>query len=318
LYLRDLGTSGLRVGVIGLGCAPMSGSYNLEDRDDSESIAVIRRAVELGVTLLDTSDVYGPFTNELLLGRATRRIRDQVVLATKGGLVKPADGSYVSSKDARPESLRRAVDASLRRLQTDYIDLYQLHRVDPGVPIEESWGAMKEIVEAGKARAIGLSEVTVEQLARAALIHPVATVQSELSLWTRDPLVNGVLDWCASNGTGFLAYAPLGRGFLTGTVRDDQFGAGDYRSEMPRFRQPAIEENKRILEIIQAVAHNHAASLAQVSLAWIIAQGDNIVSIPGTKRLRWLEENAAAASVTLGREDLRALDNMPGPVSPRY
>ena len=318
MRLRDLGTSGLRVGVIGLGCAPMSGSYNLEDRDDRESIAVIRRAVELGVTLLDTSDVYGPFANELLLGRATQGIRDQVVIATKGGLVKPADGSYVSSNDARPESLRRAVDASLRRLKTDYVDLYQLHRVDPRVPLEESWGSMKEIVRVGKARAIGLSEVTVEQLARAALIHPVATVQSELSLWTRDALVNGVLDWCKNNGSGFLAYAPLGRGFLTGKVRDAQFGAGDYRSEMPRFRQQAIEENKKILEVIQAIAGNHGASLAQVSLAWIVAQGGNIVPIPGTKRLRWLEENTAAAALTLAREELRALDNMPEPASPRY
>jgi aryl-alcohol dehydrogenase-like predicted oxidoreductase len=318
MRLRNLGRSGLRVGVIGLGCAPMSGSYNLEDRDDHESIAVIRRAVELGVTLLDTSDVYGPFANELLLGRATQGIRDQVVIATKGGLVKPADGSYVSSNDARPESLMRAVDASLRRLKTDHIDLYQLHRLDPGVPLEESWGTMREIVEAGKARAIGLSEVTVEQLARAARLHPVGTVQSELSLWTRDALGNGVLDWCKNNGSGFLAYAPLGRGFLTGKVRDAQFGAGDCRSEMPRFRQQAIEENKKLLEVIQAVARNHGASLAQVSLAWIIAQGDNIVPIPGTKRLRWLEENAAAAALTLTREELRALDNMPEPVSPRY
>jgi len=296
----------------------MSGSYNLEDRDDRESIAVIRRAVELGVTLLDTSDVYGPFANEVLLGQATVGIRDQVVIATKGGLVKPADGCYVSSNDARPESLRRAVDASLRRLKTDYVDLYQLHRVDPRVPLEESWGSMKEIVRVGKARAIGLSEVTVEQLARAALIHPVATVQSELSLWTRDALVNGVLDWCKDNGSGFLAYAPLGRGFLTGKVRDAQFGAGDYRSEMPRFRQQAIEENKKILEVIQAIAGNHGASLAQVSLAWIVAQGGNIVPIPGTKRLRWLEENTAAAALTLAREELRALDNMPEPASPRY
>jgi aryl-alcohol dehydrogenase-like predicted oxidoreductase len=210
------------------------------------------------------------------------------------------------------------VDASLRRLKTDYVDLYQLHRVDPRVPLEESWGSMKEIVRVGKARAIGLSEVTVEQLARAALIHPVATVQSELSLWTRDALVNGVLDWCKDNGSGFLAYAPLGRGFLTGKVRDAQFGAGDYRSEMPRFRQQAIEENKKILEVIQAIAGNHGASLAQVSLAWIVAQGGNIVPIPGTKRLRWLEENTAAAALTLAREELRALDNMPEPASPRY
>jgi aryl-alcohol dehydrogenase-like predicted oxidoreductase len=296
----------------------MSGSYNLQDRDDRESIGVIRRAVELGVTLLDTSDVYGPSANEELLGRATRGIRDQVVLATKGGLVKPAGGSYVSARDARPESLRRAVDDSLARLHTDYVDLYQLHRVDPQVPIEESWGAMAEIVQAGKARAIGLSEVTVEQLARVARIHPVATVQSELSLWTRDALSNGVLDWCENNGSGFLAYAPLGRGFLTGTVRSDQFGVGDYRSEMPRFKQHAIDENQEILEVIQAVARKHEASLAQVSLAWIIAQGGNVVPIPGTKRRRWLEENAAAAAVTLTDEDLRALDSLPQPVSPRY
>jgi len=314
---RRLPAAGLEVGAVGLGCMSMSWAYGASERDDARSIDVIRRALDIGVTLLDTADMYGPFTNELLVGRALEGRREAAVLATKCGFVVDDAATYAVSRNGRPEHVRAAVDASLRRLRTDWIDLYQLHRVDEDVPIEETWGAMSELVGAGKVRAIGLSEVTVAQLDRAQAVHPVATVQSELSLWTRDALAE-VLPWCAAHGTGFIPFAPLGRGFLTGTVTPESFGADDWRARNPRFAVEALEQNRAITDAVAAVAGRVGCTPAQLAIAWTLAQGPHVVPIPGTKRLAYLEENAAAAEVELSRSDLAELDALPAPAQPRY
>ena len=316
---RRLGSSDLEVGPIGLGCMGMSWAYGIGDRDEARSIAVIQRAIDLGVTLIDTADVYGPFTNEELVGRALAGRRDEVVLATKCGLV--VDGTEAEGwqirRDGRPEHVHAAIDASLRRLGTDHVDLYQLHRTDPEVPVEETWGAMAETVAQGKAKAIGLSEVTVEQLDRAQAIHPVATVQSEFSLWTRDRLED-VLPWCRKHGATLIPYAPLGRGYLTGTVTAASFDDRDFRSRNPRFTREALEANLAIVDRVKAVADRLGATPAQVALAWVLAQDERIVPIPGTKRVERLEENAAAAGLALGPEDRQELDAIPPPVGARY
>jgi aryl-alcohol dehydrogenase-like predicted oxidoreductase len=261
--------------------------------------------------------MYGPFTNEELVGRAIEGRRDEVVLATKCGLVVEDVAEYVMRNDGRPEHVREAVDASLRRLRTDFIDLYQLHRVDPEVPLEETWGAMAELVAAGKVGAIGLSEVSVSELERAQAIHPVASVQSEGSLWTRDAFAE-VVPWCAEHGAAFLPFAPLGRGFLTGALAPQTFPPGDFRKNNPRFQPAAMDANAVLVERVKAVARRHDATPAQVALAWLLAQGDHVVPIPGTKRRSRLEENAAAADVQLGAEDLAELDALPAPVGERY
>lgn len=292
----------------------MSYAYGAAERDDEQSRAVLHRALDLGVTLIDTADVYGPFTNEELVGSALAGRRDEAFLATKCGLLLGPDGIV---RDGRPEHVRVALDASLRRLGTDRVDLWQLHRVDPAVPVEETWGAMAEQVAAGKALALGMSEVGVEELTRAAAVHPVATVQSELSLWTRDPLPE-VLPWCAENGAGFLAFSPLGRGFLTGTLAPGSFDDGDFRARNPRFTPEAMAANTALVEQVRAVAGRVGATPAQVSLAWVLAQGEHVVPIPGTKKLRYLEENAASATVTLTADDLAELDALPAPVGARY
>jgi aryl-alcohol dehydrogenase-like predicted oxidoreductase len=314
---RQLPAAGLEVGAVGLGCMSMSWAYGASERDDARSIDVIRRALDLGVTLLDTADMYGPFTNELLVGRALEGRREAAVLATKCGFVVDDAATYSVSRNGRPEHVRAAVDASLRRLRTDWIDLYQLHRVDEDVPIEETWGAMSELVDAGKVRAIGLSEVTVAELDRAQAVHPVATVQSELSLWTRDALAE-VLPWCAAHGAGFIPFAPLGRGFLTGTVTPDSFGADDWRARNPRFAVEALEQNRAITDAVAAVAGRVGCTPAQLAIAWTLAQGPHVVPIPGTKRLAYVEENAAAAEVELSRSELDELDALPAPAQPRY
>jgi aryl-alcohol dehydrogenase-like predicted oxidoreductase len=299
----------------------MTWAYNPEDRDAAESIATIHRALELGVTFLDTADMYGPFTNEELVGRAISSHpprRDEAVLATKAGLVVESTDPIQMRRDGRPEHIRAAIDASLRRLQTDRVDLYQLHRVDEDVPLEETWGAMAETVAAGKAGAIGLSEVSVGELERAHAIHPVASVQSELSLWTRDPL-DGVLDWCAEHGAAFIPFSPLGRGFLTGRLDSSaSFASGDFRSGLPRFADAARAKNEAIVDAVRAVAERRGAQPSQVALAWVLAQGDHVVPIPGTRRRRWLEENAAAANVVLAAADLAELDALPAPEGARY
>lgn len=307
---------GLSVGAIGLGCMGMTHAYTSSPRDEAESIRVIHRAIDLGVTLIDTSDVYGPFTNEELVGRALRGRRDEVVLATKVGLVIPPGGPLEMYRDGRPEHIRQAVKESLRRLGTDRVDLYQLHRIDEKVPLEESWGALAELVEQGLVGAIGLSEVGVGEIERAHAIHPVATVQNELSLWTRD---DAVVAWTADHGVGHIPFSPLGRGFLTGRyTSSDAFAEDDFRSRLPRFSESALAANLAIVERVREVAARNDATPGQVALAWVLAQGEHVVPIPGTKRLSYLEENVAAAGIKLSADDLRELDSVPPPVGERY
>lgn len=311
---RHLGSGGPEVGALGLGCMGMSWAYGPSERDDSVSREVLRRALDLGVTLIDTADVYGPFTNEELVGAGLAGRRDEAFLATKCGLVTGPDGM---GRNGTPEHVRAAIDASLRRLGTDRVDLWQLHRVDPEVPVEETWGAMAEQVSAGKALALGMSEVGVDELDAAHAIHPVSTVQSELSLWTRDPLTE-VLPWCEAHGAGFLPFSPLGRGFLTGTISAGSFGETDFRARNPRFTAEAMAANASLVETVRAVADRLDATPAQVAIAWVLAQGPHVVPIPGTKKLHWLEQNAAAADLVLSPADLAELDALPAPVGARY
>jgi len=295
----------------------MTWAYGAADRDEAASIATIHRALELGVTLLDTADMYGPFTNEELVGRAIAGRRDEVVLATKCGLEVEDAGEYVLRRNGRPEHVRSAIDGSLRRLGTDFVDLYQLHRVDPEVPLEDTWGAMAELVAQGKVGAIGMSEVSVAELERAQAVHPVASVQSEGSLWTREAFAE-VVPWCAEHGAAFLPFAPLGRGFLTGALTSQAFPSGDFRKNNPRFQPEAMDANAALVEMVKRVAARLDATPAQVALAWLLAQGEHVLPIPGTKKRVRLEENAAAAALALSAEDLVDLDAMPDPVGSRY
>jgi len=310
---RRIGSGGFEVGAVGLGCMPMTGSYGAGDEE--QAVAAIHRGLELGVSLLDTADVYGPYTNELLVGRAIAARRAEVVLASKCGLIaQPGIGML---RNGRPEHIRKACDASLRRLQVDQLDLYQLHRVDPEVQVEDSWGAMADLVRAGKVRGIGMSEVGVDQLRRATSVFPVTTVQSELSLWTRDALPE-VLPWCRERGVGFLAFAPLGRGFLTGTLPADGFPAGDFRAGNPRFTPEAMAANRPIARAVARIAKRYDVTAAQVALAWVLAQGEHVVPIPGSRRAEHVAENAAAAHLVLDAADLATLDALPAPVGARY
>ena len=308
----------LEVSAIGLGCMPMSWAYNVADADPAEVEATLHRAVELGITLLDTADVYGPFTNEEIIREYVVRsgLRDRVVIATKAGLV-PIDATTYG-RDGSAAHIRAACDASLQRLGVDTIDLYQLHRVDPEVPLEETWGAMAELVAEGNVRYLGLSEATVDEIVLADSLHPVSSVQSELSLWTDENIVNGVLAFTQERGIGFLAYCPLGRGFLTGALSAEAIGDGDFRSANPRFTAEAMAANAAIVDGVREVADRHGATPAQVALAWVLAQGRHVVPIPGTKRRRWLEENAAAAELVLDPADLADLAALPASVAPRY
>jgi aryl-alcohol dehydrogenase-like predicted oxidoreductase len=315
---RRLGQDGPVVGDIGLGCMGMSQSYGDDsERDDDTSVAVIHRAIDLGCTLLDTADIYGPWHNERLVGRAISARRDEVVLATKCGIVPVDPPTRRMHPDGRPLHIRMACDASLSRLGVDVIDLYQLHRPDPHVPVADSIGAMADLVTAGKVRAIGVSEFSVAQLDEAMAVHPITTVQSELSLWTRDPL-DAVLPWCRANGVGFLPFSPLGRGYLTGALAGVTFAASDFRRANPRFSAEARAANQAIVDGIRAVADRHGATAGQVSLAWTLAQGEHVVPIPGTKRLAYLEENLGAAGLALSPQDLAELDALPQPVGSRY
>ena len=308
----------LQVSAVGLGCMPMSWAYNVAEADPAEVEATLHRAVELGITLLDTADVYGPFTNEEIIREYVVRagLRDRVAIATKVGLV-PIDATTYG-RNGTPEHIRAACDASLGRLGVETIDPYQLHRVDPEVPIEETWGAMAELVGAGKVRYLGLSEASVEEIVAADAVHPVSSVQSELSLWTDENVANGVLALTEERGIGFLAYCPLGRGFLTGALTADTIGEGDYRSANPRFTPEAMAANAAIVDGVRVIAERRRVTPAQVALAWVLAQGDHVVPIPGTKRRRWLEENAAAADLVLEPEDLADIAALPPSVAPRY
>jgi aryl-alcohol dehydrogenase-like predicted oxidoreductase len=316
----DLGSQGLRVGRQGLGCMGMSEFYGTGD--DTESIATIHRALDLGVTLLDTADMYGPFTNERLVGSAIAGRRDEVIVATKFGNVRDPDDPTNRSINGRPEYVRQACDASLQRLGVDHIDLYYQHRVDRDTPIEDTVGAMAELVIAGKVRYLGLSEASPETIRRAHAVHPISALQTEYSIWSREP-ESEIIPTIRELGIGFVPYSPLGRGFLTGAVRSvDQLEEDDFRRFSPRFQGDNLEANIRIVEVIDRVAKGIGAAPAQVALAWLQAQGANVesglVPIPGTKRRRYLEENVASLEVTLSAEALRELNEVAPPVGDRY
>ena len=301
---RRLGTQGLEVSALGLGCMGMSEFYGTTD--EGEAVATIHRALELGIDFLDTADMYGRGANEKLVGKAIAGRRDEVVLATKFGNVRNDDGSREIRGDA--EYVRQACEASLERLGVDHVDLYYQHRVDVRVPIEETVGAMAELVEAGKVRYLGLSEASPETIRRAHAVHPIAALQSEYSLWTRDPEA-GVLATCRELGIGFVAYSPLGRGFLTGQIRSaDGFAEGDFRGYLPRFQGENLEHNLELVAQVEELAAEKGRTPGQIALAWVLARGDDVVPIPGTKRRAYLEENAEAADVELTDEELERLE----------
>jgi len=309
MITRQLGHRGPLVSAIGLGCMGMSDFYTT-GVNEQEAIATLHRAVELGVTLFDTADMYGPYTNEELLGRALHGKRENIFLATKFGLVRRSD-PHARGVNGRPEYVRQSVEGSLKRLDTDYLDLYYQHRIDPQVPVEETIGAMAELVKAGKVRHIGLSEASAETIQRAHAVHPLAAVQSEYSLWSRDPEHNGVLDTCRRLGIAFVAYSPLGRGFLTGELKSpDDFAADDYRRFSPRFQADNFHRNLALVDRVKALAADKHISAAQLALAWVLAQGDHVIPIPGTKQRKYLESNVAAAAVALSGEELAHLDEI--------
>jgi aryl-alcohol dehydrogenase-like predicted oxidoreductase len=302
---RKLGNHGLTVSELGLGCMGMSEFYG--EGDDEESIATIHRALELGVNLLDTADAYGPFTNEQLVGRAIADRRDQVVLATKFGNVRGPNGERLGVR-GDPDYVREACDGSLRRLGVDHIDLYYQHRVDPNTPIEETVGAMKELVEQGKVRYLGLSEAAPGTIRRAHEVHPISALQTEYSLWTRDP-EDEVLPTVRELGIGFVAYSPLGRGFLSGQIQSpDDFAEDDFRRANPRFQGENFQRNLQLVERVEEIAAEKDVTPGQLAIAWLLHQGEDIVPIPGTKRRKYLEENVAAADVSLSRDDLQRID----------
>ncbi|TLS47348.1 aldo/keto reductase [Streptomyces montanus] len=310
---RTLGRDGVTVSAEGLGCMGMTFGYG--DSDEAEAIATVHRALEAGVTLLDTADMYGPFTNEALVGRAVRGRRDQVVLASKVGNEIGADGKLTGSLNGRPEYIKQAVEGSLGRLGTDHLDLYYLHRIDPAVPVEESVGAMAELVAAGKVRHIGVSEASAGTIRRAHATHPLAAVQTEYSLFTRDVETNGVLDTVRELGIGFVAYSPLGRGFLTGGIRSQQdIPQGlDFRRFSPRFAEDNLRRNLPVVDALTTLAQLLGISATQLALAWVLSRGQDVVAIPGTKRRKYLEENLGAVDVSLSADALAEIERIAPP-----
>jgi aryl-alcohol dehydrogenase-like predicted oxidoreductase len=308
MQTRRLGRTGLTVSALGLGCMGMSEFYG--PGDEAEALATINRAIELGCTFLDTADMYGPYTNEELVGRAIRGKRDRVVLATKFGIMRDPQSRMVRGISGAPDYVRSACDGSLKRLGVDTIDLYYQHRVDPTVPIEDTVGAMTELVHAGKVRYLGLSEAGPETIRRANAVHPITALQTEYSLWTRDP-EDGVLATCRELGVGFVAYSPLGRGFLTGQIkRFDDLAPDDYRRMSPRFQGENFQKNLDLVARVQAIAREKGCAPSQLALAWVLAQGDDVVPIPGTKRRTYLEENVGALDVRLDAKDLARIDEV--------
>jgi aryl-alcohol dehydrogenase-like predicted oxidoreductase len=303
---RTLGTQGLEVSAQGLGCMGMTHAYGAGD--EAGGLRTIDRALELGITFLDTAEVYGPYTNEELVGRAIAGRRDRFEIATKFGFVVDPDHPSDRATDGSPENARRALEGSLKRLNIDYVDLYYQHRVDPGVPIEETVGALAELVAAGKVRYLGLSEASAETIRRAHATHPITAVQSEYSLWTRDP-EDGVLATLRELGIGLVAYSPLGRGFLTGQIRTvEDLPEGDWRRSNPRFQEDTLRENVKLADRVTEMAERKGITAAQLAIAWVLAKGSDIVPIPGTKSPERLQENAGASDVTLSSEDVAELD----------
>ena len=306
MQIRKLG-QGLEVSAEGLGCMGMSDFYGV--RDEKEAMLTIHHALDCGINFLDTADMYGPFTNEILVGRAIKSRRENVIVATKFGNERDSAGNYIGINGG-PDYVRSACDASLKRLNIDHIDLYYQHRVDKKVPVEETWGALKALVESGKVRHLGISEAAPETIRRAHAVHPISAVQSEWSLWSRDVEENGVLSTVRELGIGFVAYSPLGRGFLSGQIRSiDDLDANDVRRGHPRFQGENFAKNLELLERVKEIANRKSITPSQLALAWVLAQGRDVVPIPGTKRIKYLDENIAALDVELSAEDLGLIDS---------